>query len=205
MNRAFWLALIVVAFIAGCTQLQEPPSDPTESEELPEQELYDAKITFYQEDRLSSILKAGRIRKYEKKQTILMDSGIVVDFYDENGQHATSLWADSGRADERTRNMIASGNVIAVSDSGERLETSVLRWDQQTRRIISDAPVKICTATDTIYGSGFVSDQHLKNWTIERPEGKTFRDRPRTVLSPTPSENPIDIPAPDTSVVDSLP
>ncbi|RQV95773.1 LPS export ABC transporter periplasmic protein LptC [bacterium] len=205
MNRIFWFALAAAALIASCAELQQPPSDPAESVELPEQELYDATITFYQEDKLSSILQAGRIRKFEKKQTILMDSGIIVDFFDENGRHATSLWADSGRADERTRDLLASGHVIAISDSGQRLESSVLRWDQKTRRIISDAPVKIATLTDTIYGSGFVSDQHLKNWTIERPEGKTFRERPRTVLSPASPDPSIPTTEVDSTAPDSLP
>jgi LPS export ABC transporter protein LptC len=168
-------ALTVVMFI-GCTELSQPSPETEETAELPEQELYEATITFYKEDMLSTILKAGRIRKYQKSQTVMMDSGIVVDFYNELGAHATTLWADSGNANERTQHLIASGHVVAVSDSGERLETSVLRWDPITRRIISDAAVKISTPSDTIYGTGFVSDQNLKNWTIERPEGVTFRD-----------------------------
>jgi LPS export ABC transporter protein LptC len=204
MRRSLLAAIAAISLMTGCTKLEQPPSDPTESVELPEQELYDATITFYQEDKLSSILKAGRIRKYEEKQTILMDSGIVVDFYDENGKHSTTLWADSGNANERTRNLFASGHVIAVSDSGERLESSVLRWDQATRRIISDAPVKIATLTDTIYGSGFVSDQHLKNWTIERPEGVTFRERPKDVFEQSSSADSITSTGIDSTAMDSL-
>ena len=165
--------------LSGCTDLQHPSSEPGENVELPEQELYSATITFYKDDQLSTILKAGRIRKYQQKQTVLMDSGVVVDFFDEFGKHTTTLWADSGNANDRTQSLFASGHVVAVSDSGERLETSVLRWDPVTRRIISDTNVKISTPTDTIYGSGFVSDQTLKNWTIERPEGKTFRELQR--------------------------
>jgi LPS export ABC transporter protein LptC len=176
MRFLLFAAAIAIVTFSGCTKLQQPAPDLGESVELPEQELYNATITFYKDDKLSTILKAGQIRKYQQKQTVMMDSGIVVDFFDEFGRHATTLWADSGNANERTQNLFASGHVVAISDSGERLETSVLRWDPVTRRIISDAAVKISTPTDTIYGSGFVSDQNLKNWTIERPEGITFRD-----------------------------
>jgi LPS export ABC transporter protein LptC len=197
MIRRIAALLLAAILLFGCSPLREPPSDPAESEELPEQELFDATITFYQQDKLSTVLKAGRIRKYEKKYTVLMDSGIVCDFYDENGEHTMTLWADSGRANERTRNMIATGNVVAVSDSGQQLESSVLRWDQATRRIICDAPVKISSPTDTLYGTSFVSDQHLKNWTLERPEGITFRERPPTVEGP-------DSVAVDSSVTDSI-
>jgi LPS export ABC transporter protein LptC len=195
-------ALAVIVF-AGCTKLQQPSPETGEAVELPEQELYEATITFYKEDILSTILKAGRIRKYQQSQIVMMDSGIVVDFYNELGVHATTLWADSGNANERTQNLLASGHVVAVSDSGERLETSVLRWDPVTRRIISDAAVKISTPTDTIYGTGFVSDQNLKNWTIERPEGITFRDLSKESIGPSASVDTILTTNPDSAAADT--
>jgi LPS export ABC transporter protein LptC len=143
---------------------------------MPEQELFDATIRFHQNERVSAVLKAGRIRKFEKQANVLLDWGMTIDFFDEEGKHTTRLTADSGRVDELKKDMLAVGNVVAKSDSGEMLETQFLRWDNRTRKIVSDAPVKLSTPTDTLFGTGFVSDEHLRNWNIERPHGRTFRE-----------------------------
>lgn len=143
---------------------------------MPQQELYNSTITFYQNDKLSSVLKAGRIRKFERNATVYLDSGVVADFFSEQGKHTSTLWADSARTDEIRKDMTAMGHVKAKSDSGETLETSILHWENRTRKIRSETTVKLSTPTDTIYGIGFVSDERLRNWSIEKPQGKTFRE-----------------------------
>jgi uncharacterized protein YraI len=81
--------------------------------------------------------------------------------------------------DEIRKDLLATGNVVAVTDSGATLKTSALRWDNQSRRIISDAEVVLTTLTDTLYGIGFVSNEHLNNWEIQKPTGRSFRTRER--------------------------
>jgi LPS export ABC transporter protein LptC len=177
---------LTAACCIGCTKL-DTPAPATMRSEMPQQELYNSTITFYQNDKLSSVLKAGRIRKFERNATVFLDSGVVADFFSEQGKHTSTLWADSARTDEIRKDMTAMGHVIAKSDSGETLETNLLRWENRTRKIRSEANVKLSTRTDTIYGIGFVSDEHLRNWTIEKPQGRTFRELekrlPRDTLS----------------------
>jgi LPS export ABC transporter protein LptC len=177
IGLSVWLA---VFYFCGCTKLDTPAPETMRSE-MPQQELYTSTITFYQNDKLSSVLKAGRIRKYERNATIYLDSGVVADFFSEQGKHTSTLWADSARTDEVRKDMTAMGHVIAKSDSGETLETSILKWENKTRKIRSEANVKLSTPTDTIYGIGFVSDEHLRNWSIEKPQGKTFRELEKRV------------------------
>jgi LPS export ABC transporter protein LptC len=169
------LSALVLVCASGCTKISQP-SDEAAKSNLPQQELYDASIRFYQDDKLTSVLQAGRIRKFEKQSVILLDSGVVIEFYNLEGQHTSTLWADSGRTDEIRKDMVAEGHVIAKADSGQMLETSRLRWDNKTRQIRSDVPVKLSSPTDTTYGSSFVSDEHLKNYRIEQISGKTFRE-----------------------------
>lgn len=161
----------------GCSQPPTPPQTPAE-EVYPEQELFGAKISFYSEDRLATLIAAGRVLQFEKQSLIILDSGIVADFFDEFGNQRTRVWADSGTASEASRNLNAFGHVVAVSDSGERLETEILRFDNAQGLIFADGPVKISTRTDTIYGTGFRADKNLRNWTVTDPSGRTLRDRP---------------------------
>ena len=185
-----WMAIALAGMLlvaASCTKIDNAPSSEPGVTELPEQELFNATIRFFQNDRLSAILQAGRIRKFAKKSTVLLDSSVVMDFYDPEGKHTTKLTSDSGRADESKNDMIAMGHVVARADSGQMLETEQLRWENRTQKIISDLPVRLTTATDTIFGIGFISDGNLKNWQIKQPTGKTFRDferrEPRPYLS----------------------
>ncbi len=177
MIRALWLLVCGLFLSYGCSTTPPPPQTPVE-EVFPEQELFGAKISFYTEDRLATVIDAGRVLQYEKQNLIILDSGIVADFYDEFGNQRTRIWADSGTASEASRNLNAYGNVIAVSDSGERLETNILRYDNAQGLIYADGPVKISTPTDTIYGTGFRADKNMKNWTVLDPSGRTLRDRP---------------------------
>jgi LPS export ABC transporter protein LptC len=186
MNARIALFAAGIVFItAGCTKIESSSSAENPKTDRPQQELYDATITFYQDDCLNAVLQSGRIRKFERQSVILLDSGVVMDFYNKEGRHTSKLWADSGRTDEIRKDMVAMGNVIARSDSGEMLESSELRWDNKTRQIRSDVPVKLSTPTDTIYGIYFVSDENLRNWRIEQPYGKTFREWDRRMRDTT--------------------
>jgi len=162
MSRLLWLLLCGLFLMYGCSVTPPPPQTPVE-EVFPEQELFGAKISFYSEERLATLIEAGRVLQYEKQNLIILDSGIVADFFDEFGNKRTRIWADSGTASEASRNLNAYGNVIAVSDSGERLETDVLKYDNAQGLIYADGPVKISTPTDTIYGIGFRADKNLRN------------------------------------------
>ena len=176
--------LFIMLSVAGCQEISGPRGEDPEPGERPEQELFDATIHFYQDDRLSGTLQAGRIRKYTKRATVLLDSGVVMEFFNQQGQRTTVLTSDSGRVNETKRDMVATGHVVARSDSGQVLETEELKWDNRLRKIISDVNVTLTTETDTIYGVGFTADEHLQNWQIRQPTGKTFREFERRTLRP---------------------
>ncbi|MCB9366898.1 MAG: LPS export ABC transporter periplasmic protein LptC [Calditrichaeota bacterium] len=175
------LQALLLFGVLGCSSTPPPPEQPAE-EEYPEQELSRAKISFYTNDRLATLIDAGHVLQYEKQNLIILDSGVVADFFDEFGTQRTRIWADSGTASETTRNLNAFGNVVARSDSGEQLETDWLRYENATGMIFAEGKVKISTPTDTIYGTGFRADKNLKNWTVDHPTGRTLRDRPVRTL-----------------------
>ena len=183
------LLLIPALFLISCAEVSLPPSPTQKAKDVPDQELWEAKITFLRDGIPVSILQAGHITKFTKRSVIYLDSGIVVDFFNEEGVHTSRLTAARGQVDEIRKDLQAFGNVIAVTDSGATLRTPELRWENKTRRIISDSRVTLTTATDTLYGIGFVSDEHLKNWEIQKPTGHSFRtlENPRHRAAPPPA------------------
>ncbi len=86
-----WLIIVV-----GCSKTEAPPQTPVE-EEYPEQEMFTAKISFYTEDRLATLIEAGHVLQYEKQNLIILDSGIVADFLMKRDASARGFGRTRGR------------------------------------------------------------------------------------------------------------
>lgn len=170
------LGIIVLFGFISCSTNQEEPSGPkSKPGELPDQESWQSTIIITRDGRRMAEIWAGYIASYnEKNETFLQDS-IHVDFYNQEGKHKSVLTAEEGIVYNQTNNMIATGNVVAVSDSGIVLETAELKWDNQKQKIISDVPVIFTTKTEKLQGDSFISDPDLKNYEIKNARGYTQR------------------------------
>jgi LPS export ABC transporter protein LptC len=165
----FGLAILLL----GCrSQQQESVAPP--NYDGPDQEGWNSRITVTSNGQVAAILQYSHMEKYSKRRETKFDGGIVVDFYNTEGKHASNLVAARGLLHEETNDVEALDNVVAVSDSGITLRTQRLRWDNTRQKIISNDFVTITTVdNDTLYGHGFQSDQNLKNWSILKPSGVT--------------------------------
>ncbi len=100
-------------------------------------------------------LKAEQALVYDaEKRTTLRK--IAVDVYDKD--RSWTIVGDEGdvvQATPRSRNVEVRNNVIVTSSDGMRLETSVLRWDGERKRLWTDAPVRLSRDKTVIHGSAF--------------------------------------------------
>ena len=102
----------------------------------------------------------------------LLVGNVVVDFYNDEGDHISILYSDSARIDEQNNNLHANGNVYVVSDSGYTLTTSKILWDNRYEMIVAEDSVMFThPAGDTLYGIGFESDIDLERFKIFKPFG----------------------------------
>ncbi len=172
------LRLIFVFFTfiwAGCSSQKEDQNMPPQ-QNLPDQEGWNSVVTITQKGRKVAVLHYGHMSHYADKKKILFDQGVMVDFYNENGDHASTLTSKSGELDEKNNNVKAIGHVIVESDTGITLYTHELDYDQQNELIVSNTDVMITTqAGDTLYGTGLRSDPQLENYTIIHPHGKAHK------------------------------
>ena len=141
-------------------------------QDVPSQESWNAKITFTDSGRVTGIVNAGHISMYGEKKFTLLDSNIVVDFYDEFEHHTSTLTAKYGKVDDATHDFEAHENVVVVSDSGTILKTEELYWLSKIQRIHTPAFVDITSPTEKIQGQGLESDQGLKHYTIFKVTGQ---------------------------------
>lgn len=115
-------------------------------------------------------LQAPQIIKYEKgvrERITIMPKGLYIIFYDRSGKISTTLKANYGISYDDTKRMEAKYNVEVVNVNGEKLNTEHLIWDEQHKKIISDAFVKITTAKQIIMGNGLEANQDFTMYEIK--------------------------------------
>ena len=169
------LILFIPILIWGCQQKNDSNlNNNTNKANFPDQESWNSTLIATNKGQVTATIKYGHMTRFNKKRLVLFDEGIVVDFFDENGQHTSKLTSIKGKLDEKTNNVEAYDSVDVVSDSGITLITDKLWWDNAIEKIVTDQFVTITTVeNDTLYGVGFESDQTLSNWMIKEPRGKT--------------------------------
>jgi len=167
MTGKLTISLLILILLFGCNDEKLKPQIDVNvnSEELPDQESKNAKITFTEEGVIRAILYSDNIKVLGDKNEKLLEN-VKIEFYDENENRTSVLTSLYGKIDDNTQDMYAVDSVVAVSDSGITLTTDELIWKNKSKKIISDKFVRIVANDEIIEGYGFESDQDLKNYTI---------------------------------------
>jgi LPS export ABC transporter protein LptC len=172
VKRIAVLAFCAVLFLTGCEEKIKPSVlGGVSSTTLPSQESWNSTVVFSDTALVRAILKAGHISAFDNSRETLLDQGVHLDFFDEQGRHSSVLTSQTGKVDENTNNLEAIGNVVVVSDSGVVVQTERLFWNNTTQKIHSDAFVTITSPKEKLQGHGFESDQNLRNYTIFKVSG----------------------------------
>jgi LPS export ABC transporter protein LptC len=167
------LLFIIVSF--ACNK-HEPVVTQSDNEEIPDQEMWNFDVKVTKNGKLDAHLKAGHMLYFSDKEQSVMNQGVLVDFYDKEGNQASTLTSDSGLFNEKNQDVKAIRNVIVNSDSGVTLYTEELAFDQGKEKIFTERDVKITTTKgDTFYGTGFISDPQLKFWEIKKLRGTAHK------------------------------
>lgn len=173
-NKVYILFLLCFA-IFGC-EAQESSSINSENRELPDQEGWNSTVRVTKNGRPTVIVQYGHMQKFASKKQTQFDEGIVLNFYNGQGDSTSVLTAKSGSMYDLKNDFEAIGNVVVISKDGKTLKTEKLRWDESKQKILTDEFVTITTAEgDTLTGQGFESDQSLNFWKINKPAGVTSK------------------------------
>jgi LPS export ABC transporter protein LptC len=164
--------VLAVLCATGCEEKVRPSVAALPEATLAAQESWKSTIRFTDSARVKAVLWAGHIAVFSTEGYTFLSDSIHLDFFNERGEHTSTLTARKGRVDDRTKDFAAHENVVVVSDSGTTLRTDSLFWSSADRKIRTDAFVDILSAAEHIMGHGLVSDQSLKNYRIFRVTGQ---------------------------------
>jgi LPS export ABC transporter protein LptC len=124
--------------------------------------------------RIKMVMKAGKMLTYDqnvKEPFTILPSGLTMKFYDVNGKLEATLKANYGVHYPSRKRMEVKYNVEVLNKNGEKLNTEHLVWDEATKKIHSDAFVKITTDKEIIMGKGFESNEDLTQYKIKEVTG----------------------------------
>lgn len=165
-------AFLFLIILTGCEEKVKPSVlSGVSSTQLPSQESWHSTITFSDSGIIKAIVKAGHIYAFDNSRVTHLDSGVVVDFFDEFGKHTTQLTSLRGSVDEGTNNLEATGNVVVRSDSGTTVYTEKMFWTNEKQLIHSPEFVRIISPKEQLQGTGFESDHNLRNYKIFKVTG----------------------------------
>ena len=161
--------LMIFFLCISCSKVESNSSDSLD--ELKENEIWNPIIVLTREGTKIVRAKSEKLYKNTNEMALLVGN-VMVDFYNEEGNHISILYSDSAHIDEQNNNLHASGNVHVISDSGYTLTTSNILWDNRYKMIVAEDSVMFTDVEgDTLYGIGFESDIDLERFKIYRPFG----------------------------------
>lgn len=174
LNIQLILIVCSISFFTSCQTDRNEVMAIGKKTVMPSQTGKDITLLYSDSTLLKIKLTAPQMQMYDKKvkrPVSIMPKGFHVVFYNEEEKPTTTLKADYGVRYEDTKRMEAKYNVEVVNENGEKLNTEHLVWDEQQKKITSDAFVKITTAREIIMGKGLEANQDFTRYEIKEITG----------------------------------
>jgi LPS export ABC transporter protein LptC len=166
---------LAAAALSACSSLDSPPTTATAADSA--DQIGYGVLHYMTSDGVRRLkLEADSAYMYERSQRHRL-FGIRVTFYGPQGAETSTLTAREGQYDWRTGDMESQGDVVVVSPDRRRLETSVLKYERVSDRIIGPAAFVWITPEQRVEGDAFTSDPELRNVQTTRARGDIGRVR----------------------------
>ena len=167
----FWLSYLLMAIVvcsAACRSVDQQVAENDAQDILPDQEAWNTTIYLSRHGRQEATIKAGHRLYFSETNVTVMDEGIYVEFFEEDGSLASTLEAERGEIDGQTHDLRVRGGVTVHSTERGTLETDSLTWFNAKNLIVTDAAVRLTGDTDVIAGDGFEADPGMRRYIIRR-------------------------------------
>lgn len=162
-----WVAALAALALGGAGCGDQAQRSSSAQSELPDETVSQFRTAESDSGRVRWTVKAPHADRYNARNVFVMDDP-TIEFYDEMGNLQTTLTAENGEYSLSTHDMLAYGNVVAVTFKGEVLETDTLRYLNASDKIVSDSFVKLTRGRDVVTGIGLECDHTLESVDIKK-------------------------------------
>ena len=173
----FLLLIIFSLFNSACTGPKEEEIDAVEDRStLPG--LSVSKITTVISD--SGVTRyriaADDMEIFDRKKEPYWEfkKGLYFERFDHKLKVDANFRSNYAKYYERKRLWEFKGKVKAINIDGQMIESELLFWDQNQKKIYTDKPVKITRLDDITYGAGFESNETMTKWRIKQAQSDIY-------------------------------
>ena len=171
--RNILLLLITLLTVIGCrdevksvVHKDTAPDVPTVISHNVKTLISDSGVTQY---RITT--KLWQIYSEAAKPYWYFPEGLYLEQFDKQFKTAASIQCDSAKYFEDTKIWRLDGNVRICNINKELILTNQLFWSQREQKVYSDSFIHIEKADRTLEGYGFVSNERMTTYTLNRPSG----------------------------------
>ncbi len=169
----FLLALVLLIGSVSCSD-RGPIGDPSVD---PDKEIaLDVTMIYSDSAIIKFVISSPVLEKYDDQGVVVEEfpKGLRIDFYDD--QKRVNSWVSAKyalrRASEGT--MVLRDSVVLQNETGDRLETSALTWNELEKTITTKKFMRMIQGTtrDTLFGTGFKANIDFTNFQITNFSGR---------------------------------
>ena len=131
-------------------------------------------VTFSDSGKIQAKLYSVLLNRYPGGDPYMeFPKGFKVCIYDSAMRVETTISGNYGKRKDYSRIMEARGNVVVRNElKKQQLNTEILTWDENKRKIYSKTNVKITTDNMLLFGDGLESNESFSDYTILNPHGQ---------------------------------
>ncbi|MDA3907137.1 MAG: LPS export ABC transporter periplasmic protein LptC [Bacteroidales bacterium] len=165
----FGLKSIVVIFFTAmlfaCENPMETIRELTLADTIPAEIAKEVRIIFSDSARIEMVLTSPLMYQIGGDDPYIeFPKGMMVETYDEDKSIVSELSAEYGKRWERTKLMEIEKNVVVINhNSGKKLLTEHLFWNERTKKIYNSVFVTIIEKDKTIHGDSLRADQAFEH------------------------------------------
>ena len=174
--------MAAVTLLAGCGGGKKLSGSGV-SGAVPDSEVEDFMVTETDSGRTEWTLFAKQAATFTAKDLVTART-VRIDFFGEDGRKSSELVAREGELYQRSRDMIARGNVVLLTTEGWRMSTEELHFLNGKRRITSDKLVRVEKEGSILEGVGFESDPNLEHFEFQHQVRATVQPGASQIVAP---------------------
>ena len=165
---------IIIAMLFACKNKMSEVASLNFSDTIPEVSARDIEFTFSDSAEVQVRLSGPLMYAFEGDEPYMeFPEGFRVEFYDSAFNITSTITGKYGINYREKKIMEARKNVVVTNfETGERLDTEELIWDQNKRLIYSNKFVKITSEEGVIFGDGLEAEQDFSKRRIINPSGE---------------------------------
>jgi LPS export ABC transporter protein LptC len=146
----------------------------TQTDTLPDEVIRDFEMVYTDSGQTTFKISSPILYSFNGTEPkMIFPQGLFVQSFDGNNNLKTSLKANYGINYPEKKIMEVRNNVIVENtEKGEQLNTEFLIWNQRTKKIYTDAFIKIRTTDKILFGKGLEADEGFRRRIVRQISGE---------------------------------